>query len=193
MSILLIMNKHHLLFLLLRFVLHMLNIIWLNLKLYNNWSAQAVNSILESAMWNSSKPVKFAHLWKLTNQSTLNKAHVIKITKSSCTVTFRKARNSLVIRCREERVSWRKKQKMVKIYFNLLLAENLFFSANEFWITSKSCSWFNKVDHGRPSIKWPQWKGNDMLLLNAHPLSKEELFISDAVAQSLYLLPSFAK
>ena len=151
------MNKHHLLFLLLRFVLHMLNIIWLNLKLYNNWSAQAVNSILESAMWNSSKPVKFAHLWKLANQSTLNKAHVIKITKSSCTVTFRKARNSLVIRCREERVSWRKKTED---------GENLFFkaSANEFWITSKSCSWFNKVDHDRPSIKWPQWKGNDMLL-----------------------------
>ena len=110
----------------------------------------------------ANKPIKFAHLWKLANQSTLNKAHVIKIAKSSCTVTFRKARNSLVIRCREECVSWRKKQKMVKIFKA---------SANEFWITLKSCSWFNKVDHGRPSIKWPQWKGNDMLLLNAHPLS----------------------
>ena len=33
--------------------------------------------------------------------------------------------------------------------------ENLFFKrlANRFWLTSKSCSWFNKVVHGRPSIK----------------------------------------
>ena len=30
----------------------------IKLKLYNNWSAQAVNS----AMWNSKKPIKFAHL-----------------------------------------------------------------------------------------------------------------------------------
>ena len=33
--------------------------------------------------------------------------------------------------------------------------ENLFFKAlaNRFWLTSKSYSWFNKVVHGRPSIK----------------------------------------
>ena len=49
----------------------------------------------------------------LANQSTLNKAHAIEITKA-CTVAFMKARNSLVVvvRCREE-----KKQKMVKMYF----------------------------------------------------------------------------
>ena len=34
----------------------------IKLKLYNNWSAQAVNNILECAMWNSSKPIKFAYL-----------------------------------------------------------------------------------------------------------------------------------
>ena len=44
--------------------------------------------------------------------------------------------------------------------------ENLFFEAlaNRFWLTSKICSWFNKVVHGRPFIKWTSWKGNDMLL-----------------------------
>ena len=31
-------------------------------KLYNNWSEQTVNNILESAMASSSKPIKFAHL-----------------------------------------------------------------------------------------------------------------------------------
>ena len=32
------------------------------LKLHSNWSAQVVNSISESALWNSSKPIKFDHL-----------------------------------------------------------------------------------------------------------------------------------
>ena len=31
-------------------------------KLYNNWSAQVASNISECAMWNSSKPIKFAHL-----------------------------------------------------------------------------------------------------------------------------------
>ena len=33
--------------------------------------------------------------------------------------------------------------------------ENLFFKAlsNRFWLTSKSCFWFNKVVHDRHSIK----------------------------------------
>ena len=33
--------------------------------------------------------------------------------------------------------------------------ESLFFKAlaNRFWLTSKNRSWFNKVVHGRPSIK----------------------------------------
>ena len=34
----------------------------IKLKLYNNWSAKAVNSISECAMWNSKKPIKFSHL-----------------------------------------------------------------------------------------------------------------------------------
>ena len=34
----------------------------IKLKLYNNWSAQAANSISECAMWNSKKPIKFTHL-----------------------------------------------------------------------------------------------------------------------------------
>ena len=34
----------------------------IKLKLYDNWSAQAVNSISEYAIWNSKKPIKFAHL-----------------------------------------------------------------------------------------------------------------------------------
>ena len=37
-------------------------------------------------------------------------------------------------------------------------------SANRFSLTSKSFSWFNKVGHSQPSIKWASWKGNDMLL-----------------------------
>ena len=34
----------------------------IKLKLYDNWSAQAVNSISEYAIWNSKKTIKFAHL-----------------------------------------------------------------------------------------------------------------------------------
>ena len=70
---------------------------------------------------------------------------MIEITKA-CTVAFMKARNSLVVQCREKHVNWRKKTKD---------GENLFFKAlaNRFWLTSKSYSWFNKVVHGQPSIK----------------------------------------
>ena len=32
------------------------------LKLYNNWSAQAVNSVLESAMWNSNQTSQMHHV-----------------------------------------------------------------------------------------------------------------------------------
>ena len=34
---------------------------------------------------------------------------------------------------------------------------------NRFWLTSKNCSWFNKVIYGRPSSKWTSRKGNDVL------------------------------
>ena len=87
----------------------------IKLKLYNNQPVQAVNNILESVMWNSSKPIKFPHFWKLANQSMLNKAHVIEITKA-CKVAFMKARDSFVVRHRKERVDW-KKNRMMKILF----------------------------------------------------------------------------
>ena len=74
----------------------------IKLKLYNNWSRQAVNNISECAMWNSKKAIKFSHLWKLVNQSTLNQAHVTEITKG-CTVGFMKARNCLVVWWREKK------------------------------------------------------------------------------------------
>ena len=74
----------------------------------------------ESAMWNSSKPIKFPQLWKLASQSTLNKACMIEIAKA-CKVAFMKARDSFVVRYRKERVSWKKKKQDGK---------NLFFKAS---------------------------------------------------------------
>ena len=50
-------------------------------------SAPAVNNISESVFWNSSTPIKFPRLSKLANQSTLNKAHAIEVTKT-CKVAF---------------------------------------------------------------------------------------------------------
>ena len=73
----------------------------------------------------SSKPIKFAHFYKLANQSMMNAALVIKVTKA-CKVAVMKARNSLVVRCREKHVNWKKKkrvnweekkEKMVKTFF----------------------------------------------------------------------------
>ena len=90
------------------------------------------------------------------SKSKLNKAYAIEIAKA-CTVAFMKARNSLVVRCGEECVNWKKKTEHGK---------NLFFStsANRFWLTLKYCSWLNEFAHGRPSIKWTSRKGNDTLL-----------------------------
>ena len=65
---------------------------------------------------------------------------MIEITKA-CTVTFMEPKNSLVVRCTEKHVNWKRKQKMVKINFWKALA-------NRFWLTLKSCSRFNKVVHG---------------------------------------------
>ena len=58
--------------------------------------------------------IKFPHVWKLANQATLNKAHVIEITKL-WKIAFMKARD------------W-KKNRMVKIYFLKL-------PANKSWLT----------------------------------------------------------
>ena len=84
------------------------------------WSVKAVNNILESTMSNLSKPIKFTHLWKLANQSTLKGARATEITKA-CTFAFMKARNSLVVQFRK--IGKKKKQKMVKIYFLKLFME----------------------------------------------------------------------
>ena len=65
-------------------------------------------------MWNSKKPIKFAQLKKLANQSTLNKAHAIAITKA-CILAFMKARNSFVV--------WRRENKKTED------GENVFFKA----------------------------------------------------------------
>ena len=51
----------------------------------------------------------------MANQSTLNRAQVIEITKA-CIVAFMKGRNSWVVWCREKE----KKQKMVKMNFKAL-------------------------------------------------------------------------
>ena len=53
----------------------------------------------------------------------MNKAHVIEITKA-CKVALMKARESLIVRNREERVNW-KKSRMVEIHF-LRLPANRF-------------------------------------------------------------------
>ena len=69
-----------------------------------------------------------------------------------CTVAFIKARNSLVVQYREKHANSEKKKKKKKMAED---GKNLFFKAlvKRFWLTLKSYSWFNKVTHGRPSIK----------------------------------------
>ena len=49
-----------------------------------------------------------------------------------------------------------KERKMFKGKFLEEDGENVFFKAlaTRFRLTSKSCSWFNKVVHGESSIKW---------------------------------------
>ena len=47
---------------------------------------------------------------------------MIEITKA-CTVTFMKARNSLVVRCGEKHVNWEKKSEK---WWKVIYGENLF-------------------------------------------------------------------
>ena len=56
-----------------------------------------------------------------------------------------KAKNSLVVPCREKHVNWKKIKDGENLLFKAL--------ANRFWLTSKSCSGLSKVVHGRPSMK----------------------------------------
>ena len=66
----------------------------------------------------------------------------------ACTVAFMKTRNSLVVRCREKRVNWEKKQKVVEtdggdsLFFEAL--SNRFylkFCFEKFFMVQKCCSW----------------------------------------------------
>ena len=89
---------------------------------------------------------------------------MIKITKA-CTAAFMKARNSFVKQCREKHINL-KKQETVKIFYKAL--------SNRFWLTSKSYSWFTKVVHGRPSIKWTSWKVKWYFIKYRLDVEKEE-------------------
>ena len=64
---------------------------------------------------------------------------MIEITKA-CIVAFMKAKNSLVVWCKEKKENRR--------WWKL-------------WL--KICCEHQKVAYGRPSIKWTSWKDNDML------------------------------
>ena len=64
-------------------------------------------------MSNSSKPIKFAYLRKLANQSTLNGAYMIEITKA-CKVAFMKAATFLVVRFKDKRCQFGKNRKWRK-------------------------------------------------------------------------------
>ena len=57
---------------------------------------KAVNNISESAMLNSSKTIKFAHLQKLVNQLILHGLRVIEMGQSFAAV-FLKAKISLAV------------------------------------------------------------------------------------------------
>ena len=86
----------------------------------------------------SSKPIKFAHFYKLANQSMMNAAFVIKVTKA-CKVAVMKARNSLVVRCREKHVNWKKKETCQLGSKKGENGENIFLKAlaNRFRLISK--------------------------------------------------------
>ena len=80
---------------------------------------QAVNNISESIKSNSSKPIKFAQLQKLANQSMMNGVIVIEITKVY-TVVFMEVRNSLNLRCKEKHVNWKNTEDGENIFFQTL-------------------------------------------------------------------------
>ena len=67
---------------------------------------------------------------------------MIEITKT-CTVAFMKTRNPLVVRCRETRVNWEKKENSENIFFKAL--------ANRFRLILKLISRFKE----QQSCLWP--------------------------------------
>ena len=93
-SILLTMNKHRLQSLMLCFVLHMPNIIWLN----SYYITIDQRKLLTVCYLKFKKTIQICS--PLNISQSIN-AHVTE-TKKACTVTFMKARNSLVVWCREE-------------------------------------------------------------------------------------------
>ena len=125
MSILLTMNKYPLQSLLLRFVLHMPNIIYLNL-----------NYIIIDQL--KLLTIFLSVLCKIqANQSNLLIYVQLLLWKQEIPWLFDVERN----------VSIEKKKTED--------GENLSLKAlpNRFCLTLKSCSWFDKVVHGQPSIK----------------------------------------
>ena len=62
---------------------------------------------------------------------------MIEIAKA-CKVAFMKARDSSVVRYKEERINWQKKdgERASKSFEPI------------------DCSWINKVVYGQPSVKW---------------------------------------
>ena len=101
-------------------------------------------------MLDSSKPIKFPQLWKLTNQLTLNGVHAIEKIKVY-TVAFMKARNPTVVRYREKCVNWKKTEDGEIVFFKAL--------ANRFWLTSKLISRFKE----QQSCLWPTFYQMDFM------------------------------
>ena len=74
-----------------------------------------------------------------------------------------KVRNSFVVRCKDKRVNWKKKIEDRKFFTAL---------AKRFWLTSKSCPWFNIVDLMYSLLRESTWKwslfnkveGNDQII-----------------------------
>ena len=92
----------------------------IKLKLYNNWSAQAVNNILECAMWNSSNQSNF-----LTFKNWPINQRWIKIcdrnNKGMYSCFYEIKIDSLVVRCREKRANCEKETEDGENYFLKLL------------------------------------------------------------------------
>ena len=67
----------------------------IKLKLYNNWSAQAVNNILYSAMWNSTKPIKLLTFKNYpANTSTVNQRWN-NVDRQRSTMLFQRRQNNV--------------------------------------------------------------------------------------------------
>ena len=77
-------------------------------------------------------------------------------TTKAYTVAFTKARNYLVVQCREKHVNWNKNRRSWKFIFKAL--------ANRFWLTSKSYFGSTKLFMADILSNWLHEKVNDLLL-----------------------------